>query len=126
LACAQDIMTKDLITIKETTPVREAIQIILQKKISGLPVVSDDMLLIGIVTEKDLLGLSFYDNVENSTAADVMTREIISMPQETDLLDVCDFFMNNNYKRLPIVCNKKLIGIISRKDILKYILKNKM
>lgn len=54
-----------------------------------------------------------------------MHREVVSMPEESDLLEICEFFLNNNYKRIPIVTNKKLVGIISRKDMLKFILESR-
>jgi CBS domain-containing protein len=52
-----------------------------------------------------------------------MTTDVFAMNEDTDLLEINDFFMNNNFKRLPIVRDNKLIGIISRKDMLRHILK---
>ncbi len=116
-------MTKDLITIKENTSVRDAIKLLIDKKISGLPVVKDDMSLIGIITEKDLLQLVFYDSMDDAIVGDIMTRDVLTMHKDTDLYEVCEFFMQNNYKRVPVVSDNKLVGILSRKDMLKYILR---
>jgi predicted transcriptional regulator len=122
LATAQDIMVKNILTLKENSSAKEAIKLILDKRISGIPIVKDDMTLSGIITEKDLLQLTFYDTAEEVTVADIMTREVVTMDKDTDLLEISEFFLNNNYKRLPITSSKKLVGIISRKDVLKYIL----
>jgi CBS domain-containing protein len=122
LATAQDIMIKNILTLKESSSAKDAIKLILDKRISGIPIVSDDMTLVGIITEKDLLQLAFYDTTEEVTIADIMTRDVVTMDKDTNLLEISEFFLNNNYKRLPITSAKKLVGIISRKDVLKYIL----
>lgn len=123
LACAKDIMTKEIIALKETDSAKEAIRIILDKRISGIPVVKNDMTLVGIITEKDLLQCCFYDSGDEVKLVDIMTTDVFAMNEDTDLFEINDFFMNHNYKRLPITKENKLIGIISRKDMLKYILK---
>jgi len=123
LACAKDIMTKEIITLKETATAKDAIHLILDKRISGIPVVKNDMTLIGIITEKDLLQCCFFDSGDEVKLTDIMTTDVFTMNEDTDLFEINDFFMNHNYKRLPIVKDNKLIGIISRKDMLKYILK---
>ena len=122
MATAQDIMIKNILTLKESSSAKDAIKLILDKRISGVPIVSDDMTLVGIITEKDLLQLAFYDTTEEVIIADIMTRDVVTMDKDTNLLEISEFFLNNNYKRLPITSAKKLVGIISRKDVLKYIL----
>ena len=123
LACAKDIMTKEIITLKEPATAKDAIHLILDKRISGIPVVKNDMTLIGIITEKDLLQCCFFDSGDEVKLTDIMTTDVFTMNEDTDLFEINDFFMNHNYKRLPIVKDNKLIGIISRKDMLRYILK---
>lgn len=123
LACAKDIMTKEIITLKETATAKDAIHLILDKRISGIPVVKNDMTLVGIITEKDLLQCCFYDSGDEIKLTDIMTTDVFTMNEDTDLFEINDFFMNHNYKRIPILKDNKLIGIISRKDMLKYILK---
>jgi CBS domain-containing protein len=122
LATAQDIMVKNILTLKENSSAKDAIKLILDKRISGIPIVKDDMTLAGIITEKDLLQLTFYDTADEVNVADIMTREVVTMDKDTNLLEISEFFLNNNYKRIPITSSKKLVGIISIKDVLKYIL----
>ena len=119
---AKEIMTKNLITIRKDCPVFEAIDIMLKNKISGLPVVDDDMGLIGVITEKDLLELAFKKTIEDEKVAEHMSTDVITMDEELDVLDVCECLMTETFKRVPIVSKDKLVGIISRRDILRYIL----
>lgn len=122
MATAQDIMIKNILTLHENSSAKDAIKLILENRISGIPVVRDDMTIAGIITEKDLLQLVFYDTAEEVSVADIMIREVATMDKDTNLLEISEFFLNNNYKSLPITSSNKLVGIISRKDILKHIL----
>ena len=123
----KDIMTREnIISVKEYTPIFEAVELIVKHDISGLPVVDDDMTLIGIVSEKDLLRL-FPDreNAENKTVSDFMTQPAIHFDDDESLVYLYDFLMRNIFRRVPITSKGKLVGIISVRDALKYILQLK-
>jgi CBS domain-containing protein len=122
MTAAKNIMTKDVITVKDHTPIREAIEILVEKRISGLPVINDHNELVGLITEKDLLKLIFSGDVDLGIVEDYMTREVVALDEESDLLDVCEYLINMNYKRIPILNGERLAGIISRRDMIKYIL----
>jgi CBS domain-containing protein len=122
MTAAKTIMTKDVITVKDHTPIREAIEILVEKKISGLPVINDRNELVGLITEKDLLKLIFSGDVDLGIVADYMTREVVALDEDSDLLDVCEYLIDMNYKRIPILKGEHLTGIISRRDMIKYIL----
>ncbi len=122
MASAKSIMTTRVITVKDHTPIREAIEILIDKKISGLPVINDENKLVGLITEKDLLRLVFTGEVDLGIVADFMTREVVALDEETDLLDVCEYLIDMNYKRIPILKDNRLVGIISRRDMIRYIL----
>jgi CBS domain-containing protein len=121
---AKDIMTKDLITVKADTPIYDVLKHIAKHGISGLPVVEDDMTLVGIVSEKDVLSL-FYDNEgkDEITVNDFMTQPPLYFDEDESLLDVCDFLKKNVFRRVPITSKGKLVGIISIRDVIEYILK---
>lgn len=116
------IMTTDVITVKKETPIYDAIEILLENDITGLPVITEDMELIGIITEKDILKL--LSSLENDSAVvkDFMTKKVVSFDQQEDLIAVCECLIENHFRRIPIVSQGKLTGIISRRDIIKYIL----
>ena len=120
---AKDFMTKDVITLKEETTIEEAAELLLKNKISGAPVVEDDMTLVGIITEKDILRL-FYagEDCKSKTVSDFMTRHPVHYHPEESLKRVCDFMMTSPFRRIPVTSKRKVIGIISRPDVIRYIL----
>ena len=123
---ARDIMTKHVFSVKADSPIFEALKLIASYGISGLPVVEDDMTLIGIVSEKDVLSL-FYDNDDDSeiTVSDFMTQPPLYFDEDESLLDICDFLKKNVFRRVPITSKGKLVGIISIRDLIEYILQLK-
>lgn len=118
---AKDIMTKRVISVKTNTPIYDALKLIASYGISGLPVVEDDMTLVGIVSEKDVLSL-FYNNDDETTVDDFMTQPPIFFDEDESILDVCDFLRKNIFRRVPITSEGKLVGIISIRDIIERIL----
>ena len=117
-------MKTGLLTVKKAAPVYEAMDIMATKNITGLPVVDDYMNLLGVVSEKDVLKLLYDPDALPSVVGDVMTREVISFSQDSSLFDICRCLIENNFRRIPILNGGKLIGIISRTDIMAYIMKN--
>lgn len=120
---AKEIMTKDLVTVKVDTPIYDVLELIAKYGISGLPVVEDDMTLVGIVSEKDVLSL-FYDHEDENekTVDDFMTQPPLYFDEDESLLDVCDFLAKNVFRRVPITSEGKLVGIISIRDLVEHIL----
>jgi len=121
----KDVMQTNLITVKEDTPILEAINILGQNKITGLPVVDDDMTLLGIVSEKDILSIAYRvladsigNEMDSKNIGDIMTKEVVSFRIEDNLADICQCFMSRPFRRVPILDNGKLVGLISRKDII--------
>ncbi len=123
---AKDVMTADAISVKETTPILEAVALMAKHDISGMPVVEDDNTLVGVLSEKDVIVL-FYNNKEDEkkTVGDFMTQPPIYFDAEDSLKDVCDFLVKNIFRRVPITSKNKLVGIISVRDVLETVLKRK-
>ena len=121
---AKDVMNADVISVKQDTPIIEAVELIVKNAISGLPVVRGDMTLAGVLSEKDLVVL-FYENkdLENKTVRDYMTQPAVHFDENEALLEVCYFLVKNIFRRVPITSEGKLIGIISVKDVLESTLK---
>ncbi len=116
------IMTTDVIVVKRHTPLSRVIEILVDNNITGLPVVNDDGTLAGIISEKDVLSLIYDLEDESVKVEDFMTKDVVSFEQDEDLIAICECLVNNNFRRVPIVADGKLVGVISRKDIIKYIL----
>jgi len=119
----KEIMTKNVICVKKNTPLPEALEYLERHNISGLPVVEDDMTLAGVLSEKDVLRF-FYDetDVKNKSVGEYMTSPAISFDETDDLHKVCTCLENHFIRRLPVTNEGKLTGVVSRRDIINYIL----
>ncbi len=121
---AKDIMTKQVITVRKDTPIFEALELLGKNDITGVPVVEDDMTLMGVVTEKDVLRLFYaHEDQKNETVSSFMTQPAVHFDENETLPDVCDCLMNYFLRRVPVTSNGKVVGIISRADIIEYILR---
>ena len=120
---ARDIMTKNVIVVRKETPIYQAVDLLTKHAVTGIPVVEEDMTLIGVLADTDVLKL-FYDKggAEQKTVRHYMTQPAVSFDESDSLLDVCDFLMKNLFRRVPITSKGKLTGIISIPDIVEYIL----
>jgi CBS domain-containing protein len=120
---ARDIMTEEVICVHRDTPVIEAIELMADNNITGVPVVDEDMTLIGMLTEQDVLRLchTFYDEKDRKVE-DFMTQPAIHFTVDERLLDVCFCLRDNAIRRVPVTSGGKVVGVVSRSDIVKYIL----
>ena len=119
---ARAIMKTNVISVDKDTEIYEAIRIMLENNITGLPVANDDQTLAGVITEKDVLRLLYDSGDLPGTVKDFMTTDVTCFDQEDSLIDIVDSFITNHFRRVPILDEYKLVGIISRKDIIAYIL----
>ncbi len=111
---ASDIMTRKVCTTRPETDVQELALLLSSKRISGAPVVDDNGQIIGIVTEADIIGKV---DREGLRVADIMCRELITVDEETPVGEVASLLTERKIKRVPVVQNGKLVGIVSRADI---------
>ncbi len=120
---AKDIMTKNVISLEKETPVSQALKVLFDNNISSIPVVEEDNTLVGILSEKDMLKLFGKEEKSKSKKVDdYMTQPAVHFDENENLHDVCDCLMNNYFRGVPVTSNGKLAGIVSRRDILKYII----
>jgi len=121
---AKDIMTENVVSVKKDTPIYEALELLAKYNITGIPVVREDMILVGVLSEKDVLRLFYaHEGEEEGTVNDFMTQPAVHFDEKESLLDICDCLTNNYFRRVPVTSEGKLVGIISRKDIIDYILR---
>ena len=139
---AHQIMTRTVVTVSPEAKIVEAADIMLQQHISGLPVVDAAGKLVGIITEGDLirrpeigtlkrrgrwLGFlvgpgklaSDFVHEQGRKVAEVMTKSPVTVTEDTALAEIADIMEKNNIKRLPVVRGDKLIGIVSRANLLQ-------
>ena len=111
---ASDIMTRKVCTIHPEASVQEVAQLLSRQRISGAPVVNADGMIIGIVTEADII--SKVDR-EGLRVADIMSHEVIAVKEETSVNEIATLLTARKIKRVPVVRNGKPVGIVSRADI---------
>jgi CBS domain-containing protein len=138
---AQDVMTTRVVAVAPDTPVTEIAKLLLERQISAVPVVSDDRRLLGIVSEGDLThGLGqegakrswwldllaspqakaeAYLRSHGRLASDLMTREVVSVTPDTPLPEIARLLETRRIKRVPVLRNGELVGIVSRADLLR-------
>jgi CBS domain-containing protein len=140
---AKDIMTTNVVSISPAVGVRHAVAVMIQNEVSGLPVVDDEGRVCGMLTEGDLLlrrdirlaprlahgpeliseiDLERYICSNGWCVADVMSRDVIVARADSEVSDIAESLQAHRIKRLPIVMDRKLVGIVSRRDILRIIL----
>jgi len=109
----REVMTAQVITVKETQTKQQAARLLSQHRISGLPVVNDDNAVVGVVTEFDVISR------EGQKVSDIMTRSLISVSPDTDLEEARRILVHERIKRLLVLDQGHLVGIISRADLVR-------
>ncbi|OGS47065.1 MAG: hypothetical protein A2539_08185 [Elusimicrobia bacterium RIFOXYD2_FULL_34_15] len=118
---AKDVMIKEVFTVHPGSTLKEAVKTILSKGISGLPVVDDSGKVIGIITEKDIINYMISGNLHHALVSEAMSKNIVSVHTDTDLTKIALLFSEKGIKRVPVIDDGKLVGIISRRDMIRSI-----
>ena len=108
-----DVMTTNVITITEHQTKQQAARLLSQHRISGLPVVNDEQSVVGVVTEYDIISKG------GQTVGEIMSRGVISVTPDTDLDQVSHLLVHERIKRVPVLDQGKLVGIVSRADLVR-------
>lgn len=111
----KEIMTPNVISVPEDSTVEDAARLLARHRISGLPVLNRDGKLTGLVTEYDLI------SKQGQTVADIMSRAVISVTEETDVEEVVHLLTNQRIRRVPVLSGDQLAGIVSRSDLVRQI-----
>ena len=121
---AKDYMTANLVTLSPDTSVMEAIRILLDKGISGAPVVDKMGRLVGLLSEKDCMRVAThagYYGEAGGKVSEFMSPEVITVEGDTSVIEIAKMFMEKPFKRYPVMDDNRLVGSISRRDVLKAI-----
>jgi CBS domain-containing protein len=113
------IMTPDLVTVGPDASIEAAIETLLSKEISGLPVVDETGRLVGVITEFALLAVAYDQRVKNHTVSQHMTRDVITVDVNDPLSRVADVCIVHRVRRVPVMQNGRLVGLIARRDVLR-------
>lgn len=118
----KDYMSRRLTTLKPETEIVRAVHTLIKKNISGAPVVDEDGRLIGMITQIDCLKVvlnAAYHSEYGGTVAELMSAEVETMDPETSMIDAAKQFLKQHYHRYPVLDQGKLVGLISRRDVLR-------
>ena len=116
----KDAMNRNVISISPDATVEEAIHLLLDHSISGAPVIDDEGELCGIITQYQLLEVLYEPTVKHSRVEECMTREVITIDEEALLGTATNHFVLHRIRRIPVTRHGKVIGILSRQDLLQY------
>jgi CBS domain-containing protein len=142
---ARDVMTRDVVSVTSDTPVRKIASLLVKNRISAVPVVDRNCVPIGIVSEGDLIGRrederearqdwwlttlaegedvnpEFLANLRLNypTARDVMSAPVITVGEETSLAEIARLLTTRRIKRVPVVRDDRVVGIVSRGDLVR-------
>ncbi len=111
----KEVMTSDVISVPEVSTIEDAARLLARYRISGLPVINAAGALVGLVTEYDLIAK------QGPTVADIMSRSVISVTEDTDVEEVAHLLTNRRIRRVPVLRGDRLVGIVSRSDLVKQI-----
>ncbi len=139
----RDVMTTKVITVRPDTPAREIARLLVENRISGVPVVDEENRVLGIVSEGDLIRrledgddgrrrswwlelfasperrAEQYVKAHGRLAREIMTDEIVTIDEEATLAEAARLLEEKHVKRLPVVREGKLVGLVSRADLLR-------
>jgi CBS domain-containing protein len=118
------VQQHNLVTVRPDQSINEVINIMIEKRISGAPVLDENRKLVGIISERDCLRIivdQAYHNLPHSEpkVADYMTRDVKTMSPANNVVEAATEFLNSPIRRMPVVENGVLIGQVSRIDILR-------
>jgi len=115
-------MTTELISFSPEDDILHAMRVLLDKKISGAPVLDESEKLIGILSMKDCMEIVYntaYHQDWGGKVEQYMSREVEHIEADTSILTAAEKFLNSNFRRFPVLRNGQLVGQISRHDILR-------
>jgi CBS domain-containing protein len=112
---AKDIMTRDIITVNPTMSVKTLAMTLIKNQISGAPVAGKDGKIVGVVSEADIVAKKGKD------VKAIMSKKVISVSEDTTVEEIAQLMTTHAIKRLPVMNGGKLMGIVSRADIVSAI-----
>ncbi|MEZ4220010.1 MAG: CBS domain-containing protein [Polyangiaceae bacterium] len=115
----RSIMTTNVISVRPKTSLREAVELLIKHGITGLPVVDEGDAIVGVLSEKDLLA-AFYEDAQTVDA--LMTKNPETVHADAEVVEVFDILMTHNFRRILVHEDGKLVGLISRADLMPVVL----
>lgn len=119
----QDYMATGLVTFRTETDLFEAINLLLEHRISGAPVTDQHGVLVGLLSEVDclraILTLTYHEEEVGGQVKDCMTTDVETVAHDANIVEVAKLFIDKGRRRMPVINDGKLVGQISRRDVLR-------
>lgn len=119
---ARDVMTAQLVTFREDQSVMDAMQTLVSSRISGGPVLDQTGNLVGLLTEQDCIKVALesgYNQIDGGKVSEYMSTEVQTVDIDTPVIAVAELFLTRPFRRYPVVDGGRVVGIISRRNILQ-------
>lgn len=113
------VMTQKVVSIKMSAKISEAIRLMTEKNLGGLPVVDENNSVKAIITERDIANL-FADRLSGVNVAQLMSQEVVTALSKTTIFEAEQSMVTQGFRRLPIIANDKVVGIITAMDIIRF------
>ena len=121
-AFVRDYMSSDLTLLQPEMDILSAVRLLIDNGVSGAPVVDEDRNLVGILTEKDCMRVvlnAAYHSEYGGTVAELMVTDVETMNPDDSIVDAAKRFYHNRYLRYPVLRGARLVGLISRSDVMR-------
>lgn len=118
----KDYMARTLVTFKPDTDVLDAIHVLVTKRIAGAPVIDDEGNLLGMLSELDCMKVALdagYHGIWGGPVSDFMSAGVKTVDAEMSIVDLAKTFIDTTYRRYPVMDGTRLVGQISRRDVLR-------
>ena len=119
---AADIMTQPVVTIASTALLVDAMKLLLRHHLGSLPVVDAAGDMVGIITQYDIMNFALSGTAADTRVEEAMSTEVISFPPEAEMSAVMQCLVSRRLHRVPIVKDSKVVGMVSRRDVLREML----
>jgi len=113
----REIMTSPAVTIRPIDQVAEAARVLDRLSLTSLPVVDQDLRLLGVISEADVIGIQ--GRLDVPRVRDVMTREVSTAQADDDLSTVVGLMGRTVLKSLPVLLHDRVVGVVSRRDVVR-------
>lgn len=118
----KDYMEANLVTFSPETEILRAIHALVENRISGAPVTDEHGNLVGVLSEQDCMKVALtaaYHEEWGGRVSEYMSHEVKTVEADMSVVDVAELFLKTPYRRYPVVQDNRLVGQISRRDVLK-------
>lgn len=118
----KDVMCTRLVSVPPEATVEQAIRVLMDNHVSGAPVIDREGQLRGIISEYQLLEVVYDPELKAAPVRDFMTKDVITIEETALLATVANLFILHRIRRVPVVSGDRVVGVVSRRDLLRYIL----